>query len=114
MPGSQPFDRASRSGATVRRAIDAAASIAGLRIEPRLEIDSIATLQAVLRSSVIATVLPLSLARSWCANGALVCNRIVEPALELALSIEHDAQRGLRVEAGVFVEMLRRRLAAMT
>ncbi len=99
------------AGTSIRQAIDAAASIAGLRIEPRFDVDSMSALQAMLRTSAIATVLPLSLARSWCANGPLSYNPIVAPVLEQTLSIEHDAQRGLRAEAGEFIGMLRRHLA---
>ncbi|MCL4745344.1 MAG: LysR family transcriptional regulator [Burkholderiaceae bacterium] len=99
-------------GTSIRQAIDAAAAIARVRIEPRFEIDSMAALQAILRAGAIATVLPRSVARSWCANGPLLCNPIVDPVLERALSIEYDARRGLREQASVFVGMLRRHLAA--
>ena len=97
----------SASGTSVRETITAAASLARVRIEPHFVIDSDAAIQVLVRTAPVGAIVPASIARAWCEAAPLQCNRIVEPGLDLVLSIMHDPGRDLTEPALAFISLLR-------
>jgi LysR family transcriptional regulator, nitrogen assimilation regulatory protein len=95
----------------LRQLLDTAAQDHGISIKPRIEIDALAMMAAVLQREPICTVLPPSAVRRELAAGELVAHPIIEPAIARRLFMIYSADRSLTEPERELVQMLRARLA---
>jgi LysR family nitrogen assimilation transcriptional regulator len=95
----------------LRQLLDAAAQDRGISIRPRIEIDALAMMAAVLQRQPMCTILPPSAVRRELATGELVAHPITEPTIERRLYMIYSADRSLTEPERELVQMLRARLA---
>jgi DNA-binding transcriptional LysR family regulator len=95
----------------LRQLLDTAAQERGISIRPRLEIDALAMMAAVLAREPVCAVLPASAVRRELAAGELVAHPIIEPAISRRLFMIYAADRSLIEPERELVALLRGRLA---
>ena len=95
----------------LRHLLDATAQESGLAIKPRLEIDALAMMAAVLAREPLCTVLPPSAVRRELAAGDLVAHPIIEPEVARRLFMIFSGDRSLTEAERDLVQTLRARLA---
>ena len=95
----------------LRQLLDAAAQDHGIRIRPRIEIDALAMMAAVLQREPICTVLPPSAVRRELAAGELMAYPIIDPPIARRLYMIYSADRSLTEPERDLVHLLRARLA---
>jgi DNA-binding transcriptional LysR family regulator len=95
----------------LRQLLDAAAQDQGISIRPRIEIDALAMMAAVLQREPICTVLPPSAVRRELAAGELMAYPIIEPPIARRLYMIYSADRSLTEPERDLVHLLRARLA---
>ena len=95
----------------LRQLFDAAAQDRGISIRPRIEIDALAMMAAVLQRQPMCTILPPSAVRRELAAGELVAHPIIEPTIARRLYMIYSADRSLTEPERELVQMLRARLA---
>jgi DNA-binding transcriptional LysR family regulator len=95
----------------LRHLLDAAAQDHGVNIRPRLEIDALAMMAAVLAREPLCTVLPPSAVRRELAAGDLVAHPIIEPEIARRLFMIYSGDRSLTEAERDLVQTLRARLA---
>jgi LysR family nitrogen assimilation transcriptional regulator len=95
----------------LRQLLDAAAQDHGINIRPRMEIDALAMMAAVLARQPVCTILPPSAVRRELAAGELVAHPIIEPAIARRLFMIYSADRSLTEPERDLVHTLRARLA---
>ncbi len=98
-----------RSG--LRQLLERAALDHGVNIEPRIEIDSLAMMAAVLARHPICTILPPSAVRRELVAGELAAHSIVEPTIARRLFVIYSADRSLTEAERHLVHILRARLS---
>ena len=97
-----------RSG--LRQLLEGAARDHAVVIRPRVEIDSLALMAAVLARHPLCTVLPPSAVRRELAAGDLVAHAIIEPTIARRLFIIYSGDRNLTEPERNLVHVLRERL----
>jgi len=97
-----------RSG--LRQLLDVAARDHAISIQPRIEIDSLPLMVALLARHPLCTVLPPTAVRRELAAGDLVAHPIVEPAVARRLFMIYSGDRSLTEPERNLVQMLRERL----
>lgn len=95
----------------LRHLLDAAAQESGLTIKPRLEIDALAMMAAMLAREPLCTVLPPSAVRRELAAGHLLAHPIIEPEVARRLFMIFSGDRSLTEAERDLVQTLRARLA---
>jgi LysR family nitrogen assimilation transcriptional regulator len=95
----------------LRQLLDAAAQDHGLTIKPRVEIDALAMMAAVLERQPVCTVLPPSAVRRELAAGELTAHPIIDPTIARRLFMIYSADRSLTEAERALVQLLRARLA---
>jgi DNA-binding transcriptional LysR family regulator len=95
----------------LRQLLDAAAQDHGITIKPRIEIDALAMMAAVLERQPVCTILPPSAVGRELAAGELVAHPIIEPAISRRLFMIYSADRSLTEPERDLVHLLRARLA---
>jgi LysR family transcriptional regulator, nitrogen assimilation regulatory protein len=95
----------------LRQLLDAAAQDHGITIKPRVEIDALTMMAAVLERQPLCTVLPPSAVRRELAAGELTAHPIVEPTIARRLFMIYSADRSLTEAERDLVQLLRARLA---
>jgi LysR family nitrogen assimilation transcriptional regulator len=95
----------------LRHLLDAAAQESGLTIKPRLEIDALAMMAAMLAREPLCTVLPPSAVRRELAAGDLLAHPIIEPEVARRLFMIFSGDRSLTEAERDLVQTLRARLA---
>jgi DNA-binding transcriptional LysR family regulator len=95
----------------LRQLLDAAAQDHGIIIKPRVEIDALAMMAAVLARQPVCTILPPSAVGRELAAGELVAHPIIEPAISRRLFMIYSADRSLSEPERDLVHLLRARLA---
>ena len=95
----------------LRHLLDAAAQERGVAIKPRLEIDALTMMAAVLAREPLCTVLPPSAVRRELAAGDLVAHPIIEPEVARRLFMIFSGERSLTEAERDLVQTLRARLA---
>ncbi|MBV9630825.1 MAG: LysR family transcriptional regulator [Xanthobacteraceae bacterium] len=98
----------------LRHLLDAAAQETGLAIKPRLEIDALTMMAAVLAREPLCTVLPPSAVRRELAAGDLVAHPIIEPEVARRLFMIFSGDRSLTEAERDLVQTLRARLADLS
>ncbi|HEY5264646.1 MAG TPA: LysR family transcriptional regulator, partial [Steroidobacteraceae bacterium] len=97
-----------RSG--LRQLLHGAARDQAISIQPRIEIDSLPLMIALLSRQPLCTVLPPSAVRRELASGDLVAHPIVEPVIARRLFMIYSGDRSLTEPERNLVQMLRERL----
>jgi len=95
---------------TLRTFIDAELSRAGIAIKPRLEVDSLAVVLALLEAGGLASILPAITLVGSSASRRLQAQRIVNPVLSRELVIAHKSSRELTAAGEAFAAVLAERL----
>ena len=95
----------------LRHLSNAAAQESGLTIKPRLEIDALAMMAAVLAREPLCTVLPPSAVRRELAAGDLAAHPIIEPEVARRLFMIFSGYCSLTEAERDLVQTLRARLA---
>jgi LysR family nitrogen assimilation transcriptional regulator len=97
----------------IRRLLARAAFKHGVRLADTLQVEGLATLQAMLRDGIGAAVLPRAAVQDALARGALVF-RSLDPALAVshAVAVAHDAPALVQAAAACVAEALRGLAAA--
>jgi DNA-binding transcriptional LysR family regulator len=98
----------------LRHLLDAAAQERGVAIKPRLEIDALTMMAAVLAREPLCTVLPPSAVRRELAAGDLVAHPIIEPEVARRLFMIFSGERSLTEAERDLVQTLRARLADLS
>lgn len=96
---------------TLRVHVDAELARAGLHLEPRMEVDSLAIVMRLLEVGGLASILPAVTLVKSPASRKLQALRIVNPMLSRELVIAHKASRELAEAAEAFVAALAAGLA---
>lgn len=97
-----------RSG--LRQVLQKAARDHGITIHPRMEIDSLPMMIAMLARHPLCTVLPPSAIRRELASGELVAHPIIEPSIARRLFMIYSGDRSLTEPERNLVQILRERL----
>jgi LysR family nitrogen assimilation transcriptional regulator len=97
-----------RSG--LRQVLQNAARDHAINIRPRMEIDSLSMMIAMLGRHPLCTVLPPSAIRRELASGELVAHPIVEPSIARRLFMIYSGDRSLTEPERNLVQILRERL----
>ena len=95
----------------LRQLINRAAEEARVSIVPRIEVNSLAVVLAMVRRMPLATVMPETTVQPFVAEGAFQINTIVDPTIHRRLSIIFSTSRSLTEIERALVDTLRRHLA---
>jgi LysR family transcriptional regulator, nitrogen assimilation regulatory protein len=95
----------------LRQLLDTAAQDHGINIKPRMEIDALAMMAAVLARQPVCTILPPSAVPRELASGELVAHPIIEPAIARRLFMIYSGDRSLTEPERELVHTLRARLS---
>jgi DNA-binding transcriptional LysR family regulator len=95
----------------LRQLLESAAQDHGVNLKPRLEIDALAMMAAVLAREPLCTVLPPSAVRRELADGDLLAHPIIEPEIARRLFMIYSGDRSLTEAERDLVQTLRARLA---
>lgn len=101
-----------RSPSGLRQILDAAARKQGLSIVPRVEIDGLAMLIAVLNREQMCAILPASAVKQEIDRGELIAHPIVDPEIARTLYVIYSANRSLTEPERDLVRTLRKGLSS--
>jgi LysR family nitrogen assimilation transcriptional regulator len=90
----------------VRKLVDEHFARAGMTLLVVAEIESAATLQAVIADGLASTILPASMAREMAASRQICCRRIVEPVIAAPLTLCQSDHLPLSEPAQVVKDIL--------
>jgi len=96
----------------LRLIIDKIAENEDIDLSIRLEVDAVATVEELVRSSEWVTVLPAIAVGRGLSEGALRAHRIVAPRVTRQIICVHNPRRPLSAAARLFVEVLTAELVA--
>jgi LysR family transcriptional regulator, nitrogen assimilation regulatory protein len=80
--------------------------LVGLKLSPAMEVDSLATVFAMIRESGWATILPASAVRENCEDDGLRCVSLVDPTICRTLVAAFPAQKAPQASAQAFIACL--------
>lgn len=97
----------------LRQLLDRAATNASIPLVPKMEVNSLAIVLALVRRMPLATIMPEASVRLFAAEGILQFNTIVEPVIYRRLSIVFSTERTLTEIERALVATLRRHLLSV-